>query len=330
MKKIIVYVLGGLVLIVLLGVSYLSFALPNTGPPEDIKLEVSPEMLERGEYLANHVALCTDCHSERDFSYFAGPIKKETFGQGGEVFNEEMGFPGTYISPNITSHENGIGDWTDGEVFRAITEGVTKEGDALFPIMPYPHYGKMDKNDLLAILAYIRTLAPKEEIQAESSSNFPVNFLINTMPIDADFSERPSLSDTVAYGAYMFKFGGCVECHTPMEKGVMIDSLYLAGGMAIPMPTGGIVRSANITPDVETGIGSWDQEQFVQRFKQYVDSGYVNPKVKEGTFNTFMPWLQYAHMKEYDLAAIYQYLRTVEPVHHEVEKYTPPTKLAVQ
>lgn len=326
MKKIILYVLSGIILLIVMGISYLSFALPNTGLPEEIALDVTPEMLERGKYLANHVALCTDCHSERDFTFFAGPIIEETFGQGGEVFDETLGFPGRYISPNITSHENGIGDWTDGEVFRAITEGVTKEGDALFPVMPYPHYGAVDREDILAIQAYIRTLPPKEEIQEESRSNFPVNFLINTMPIDAKFTKRPSMSDTVAYGAYMFKLGGCTECHTPMDKGVMIDSLYLAGGLAFPMSTGGVARAANITPDVETGIGSWSKEQFIQRFKQYTDSAYVNPRVKPGTFNTFMPWLQYAHMKEHDLAAIYEYLRTVKPVNRAIEKFTPPVQ----
>lgn len=324
MKRVILYVLGAVLVLIILGLSYVSFALPNVGPPEDVSIEVSPEELERGEYLANYVALCTDCHSERDFSYFAGPIKENTFGSGGEVFNQEMGFPGTYVSTNITPY--GIGDWTDGELLRAVTEGVSKDGSALFPIMPYPHFGNMDKRDIYAILAYIRTLEPKEKDHPLSQSDFPMNFIINTIPKEANFIERPDPSDKVAYGAYMFKFAGCTECHTKMEKGEPLEGMYLAGGFEFPMPTGGVVRSANITPDSSTGIGKWPEEQFIDRFKQYADTAYVNPKVKEGTFNTFMPWLQYAQMKEEDLSAIYAYLQTVEPVEHAVEKFTPPSE----
>lgn len=331
MKRILLYILGAILLLIILGaifgLTYVSYALPDVGPPEDISIEVSPDELERGEYLANHVALCTDCHAERDFSYFAGPIIEGTKGAGGEVFDQKMDFPGKFVSPNITPHETGIGQWTDGEVLQAVTEGVNKEGKALFPIMPYPHYGSADIRDIYAIIAYIRTLDPVDKVHEESTADFPMNFIINTIPQDADFSERPDPSDKVAYGEYVFKMASCTECHTQMEAGEPLEGMFLAGGFEIPMPTGGIVRSANITPHKETGIGKWSKEKFIGRFKQYTDSNYVNPKVKSGTFNTFMPWLQYSEMKEEDLSAIYAYLMTVEPVENEVEKFTPPSEI---
>ena len=53
---------------------------------------------------------------------------------GGDVFDQKFGFPGKYYAKNITPE--GISRYTDGELFRVITTGVTKEGKALFPVMP--------------------------------------------------------------------------------------------------------------------------------------------------------------------------------------------------
>ena len=144
--KYLLYALGVIVILVLAFVGWIMATKPDVGPPEDITIEQTPERVERGKYLANHVMLCMDCHTERDFGVFAGPIIPETMGSGGEVFNQEMGFPGRFISQNITPA--GIGDWTDGEIYRAITCGVTKDGRALFPVMPWPNYAKMDPEDI--------------------------------------------------------------------------------------------------------------------------------------------------------------------------------------
>ena len=89
------------------------------------------------------------------------------------------------------------------------------------------------------------------------------------------------------------------------------------------MPGGGVVRSANITPDAETGIAKWTEEMFVNRFKSYTDSTYKPADIKPGEFNTVMPWTMYGNMKTEDLKAIYAYLRTVKPVKNEVEKFSP-------
>jgi hypothetical protein len=82
------------------------------------------------------------------------------------------------------------------------------------------------------------------------------------------------------------------------------------------------VRSANITPSPETGIGSWTSELFLERFKVY-DSGYVETPAKDGEFNTMMPWTCYGTMEVDDLKAIYAYLRTVPPVENAVKKFSP-------
>jgi hypothetical protein len=96
--------------------------------------------------------------------------------------------------------------------------------------------------------------------------------------------------------------------------------MELAGGRAFPMPRGGKVNSANITPDEETGLGKWDEKSFVQRFKAM--EGRPPPKVEDGAFNTVMPWTLYAGLTEPDLKAMYAYLKTVKPVSNKVERFT--------
>ena len=72
---------------------------------------------------------------------------------------EVADFPGKLCVPNITSHATaGIGEWTDGEILRAIREGIGRDGRALFPMMPYTEYRKMSDEDAHAVVAYLRTL----------------------------------------------------------------------------------------------------------------------------------------------------------------------------
>ena len=125
---------------------YIKLALPNVGPAPDLKVEMTAERIARGEYLANHVAVCIDCHSKRDWTRFSGPPTEGTFGMGGDRFDQKFGFPGVYFAKNITPA--GISRYTDGELFRVITTGVNKEGEAMFPVMPFHYYGKMDVEDI--------------------------------------------------------------------------------------------------------------------------------------------------------------------------------------
>lgn len=297
--------------------SYIKIALPNVGPPPELRIEATPEKIERGKYLANNVAVCVACHSERDWSQFAAPTVAGTEGGGGETFDIGIG---QYHSRNITPST--LGDWTDGEIFRAITCGVDKNGEALFPLMPYDNYRKMDKEDIYAIIAYIKTLPViNGGITTASNSNFPMNFIINTIPQKPTFQPIPDKSNQVAYGEYLTTMASCVHCHTPQdEQGQFIEEMNFAGGMEFPIPTGGTVRSSNITPH-KTGIGSWTKESFIARFKAYTDSSYVPQKTKEGDFNTTMPWTNYAGMSEEDLGAIYTYLQSLKPIEHIVERF---------
>lgn len=319
-KKGIKYVVLLLIVGIIGVLSFVSFALPDVGEPENIKVELTPERIERGKYLANSVSSCMDCHSARDWTKFAGPFVEGTLGMGGEEFNQEFGLPGKFFAKNITPFA--LKDWSDGEILRAISSGVSKNGKALFPLMPHPSYGRMDKEDLYSIIAYLRTLEPIENKVPESEPDFPMNFIINTIPQPAQFSKRPDPNDQLANGAYILNAADCAGCHTQKEQGNPIPGFELAGGAEFKLPGGGLVRSANITSDPETGIGSWTEEAFVKRFKQYADSSYKPATVNKGEFNTVMPWGMYATMRNEDLKALYAYLRTVKPVKNKINKFS--------
>lgn len=301
--------------------AYVKFALPDVGEPPALHIEGTPVQIARGAYLANYVTVCMQCHSQRDWTILAAPGKPGTEGMGGEVHDQRLGFPGRYVSKNITPA--GLFAWTDGEIMRAVTCGVNKQGNSLFPIMPYPNYGQMDEEDIKSVIAYIRTLAPREFTPEQSTSDFPMNFIINTIPAKANFVTRPDTADHVAYGKYLVNAAICSECHTPSENGAITGPPF-SGGTAFALEDGSVVRSANLTPHA-TGIGHWTPEQFVQRFKIYADSAYVAPKVRPGDFQTVMPWNSYSGMTEHDLLAIFEYLKTVAPVDHSFERFTPST-----
>jgi hypothetical protein len=99
--------------------------------------------------------------------------------------------------------------------------------------------------------------------------------------------------------------------------------MEFAGGMEFHFPTGGIVRAPNITPDADTGIGTWSEAQFVTRFKVWeMVPDRVLPASQRAA-NTVMPWKQLGGMTRDDLSAIYAYLRDQKPVIHRVRKRDP-------
>lgn len=321
--KIVLSVLLGFVLLIGIALAYVKLALPNVGPAPEMSIKATSAQIEHGKYLAHHVAACVDCHSTRDFTKLTAPLVDGTEGKGGEKFTPEQGFPGTFYSRNLTPVN--LGGWTDGEIYRAITTGVSRDGRALFPVMPYQNYGRMDPSDIKDIIAYLRSLKPIPNEIPVPEPAFPMNLIINTIPAKQEPGHRPDTTDRVTYGQYLTTFAACNECHTPVNgQGQHLPGLAMAGGREFPMPTG-MVRSMNLTPDKATGIGNWTKAAFIARFKAYKDTN--QPIVQEGEFNTLMPWTMYADMSEQDLGAIYDYLASLEPVPHKVERFTPTAKL---
>ncbi len=161
--------------------AYFFVRYPDVPPPEDVKVAATPERLARGEYLVENVVGCVVCHAERDLTKYSGPVVDGTKGKGGQRFGFGLE-PFVIYTKNITPA--GIGEWTDGELIRAITAGVSRDGTPLFPLMPYPHYAKMAREDVEAIVAYLRTLparAGASELPARQL-NFPLPLVVRTIP----------------------------------------------------------------------------------------------------------------------------------------------------
>jgi mono/diheme cytochrome c family protein len=114
------------------------------------------DKLNKGFYLVT-IAHCMECHTPM------GPRGREfdtRLGTGGFEFPGPWGIS---VSRNITSgKEKGIGRWTDDEIKRAITQGISRDGSPLKPPMGYHYYATVAADDLDAIVAYLRTLPAKE------------------------------------------------------------------------------------------------------------------------------------------------------------------------
>lgn len=313
----------GVVLLASAFLAYFVSSYPKKVAPSTEKVEITEARLARGKYLVEHISGCVDCHSARDMSRFAGPMVPGTEGQGGEVFDDKLmpGFPGAIYAKNITPA--GIGSWSDGELINAITLGLSKDGTPLFPLMPYMGYNKYTKEDLYSVVAYIRSLKPIEKSVPARSLSFPLNIIVRSMPLtEYTPTELSATADAVTKGKYLVTIAGCMDCHTPQEKGKFIEGKEFAGGMKFSLP-GGMLNSANITPDKETGIGSWDKARFVQRFKAFEPDSMKNIKVASEDFTTVMPWFLYAGMTEEDLGNIYEYLHSVKAVNNKVTHFEP-------
>jgi mono/diheme cytochrome c family protein len=320
--KIFAFVISGLMIVLIAALAYISLVLPRVDAAPDMTVEINDEQVARGKYLATHVMQCVDCHSVRDFSLYSGPPTPGTELAGGERFDHSMGLPGVFYSPNITPA--GIGDWTDGEIFRLITTGVKKDGNPIFPIMPYELFSKMDEEDIKAVIAYLRSVPPVKTNHPKSKPDFPVNLIMRTFPRQVSFEKRPDISDQIEYGRYMVNAGACAECHTKFEDGKFTGE-FLAGGREFPFPDGSILRSVNLTPD-ETGLKNWSKEMFIKKFKNYADVNYINPTIQPGEFQTIMPWMMYSGLTEEDLSAMYDYLMTLPPINNPIERFTVATK----
>jgi cytochrome c553 len=317
--KIVLSVLGAVVGLVLLGVGYLFIAFPKVAAAGALKVQSTPEMVARGAYLAEHVTACLDCHSLRDWKRYSAPPIPGSVGGGGEAFTRAMGFPGNIYSKNVTP--TGLASWTDGEIARAIAAGVSRDGRALFPIMPYPYYRHLCDADLNAIVAYLRTLPAVTRANQQGKLEFPMNLIVRTIPSPPEPWNCPS-PGTPEYGKYLTTIAVCAECHTQQDHGKHKPGMEFAGGWSFPLPGGGHVTSANITPDPDTGIGNFTREEFIAKFKAFDSPNAVTP-VSEGGMNTIMPWTVYAGMTTDDLGAIYDHLRKQQPVRNVVERFHP-------
>ncbi len=306
----------------LLGVAgaavYLLAVFPRAQPPSTESVAATPVRLARGSYLAQHVLLCSECHSDRDWTIYSAPSvlptgagRTDCLGGGQAMAGLAADFPGAICFPNITADwASGVGAWTDGELLRAVREGVDRDGHALFPIMPYFIFRSLSEEDARSLVVWIRNLPAVSRPQAAKHVNFPVNLFIRLVPqpMTAKVPE-PDPTNSVAYGKYLATIGRCGFCHSPREgqSTEPIPGRLYAGGNEFRGPFG-IRLSSNLTPD-PSGLGRTTREEFIALFRRHAVPERVSPEQ-----NTIMAWSAYAGMTDADLGAVYDYLRTVPAV----------------
>lgn len=266
-------------------------------------------MLERGQYLVEVSAACGNCHTPRD-----RPAEQRTLHLAGG-FRFEEGF-GIAIVPNITpDQETGLGLWTDAEIIRAIREGKGRHGHTLGPPMPYAMYRQLSDTDVKAIVASLRTVPAVHNPAPRSQYTIPLPESygppLTTVP-------DPPQDDLVKYGEYLTgPVAHCRTCHTPVTPDRRLDMTRLyAGGRAFRGPHGTSYAS-NLTPDRETGLGGWSDEQIVRAIYGARPDGR--------TLLPPMPWGHFAgKIAAADLKAILAYLRSPQPIMNQVPAPEPP------
>jgi len=129
-----------------------------TGVPAEM---AQASLVARGEYLTR-AADCTACHTAKGGTPYAGGLA--------------LNLPfGTIYSPNITpDKKTGIGEWTDKQFIDAVRRGIDDEGKPLYPAMSYTSYAYMTDADVLAIKAYLFSLAPVHQENRGNNFSFPV------------------------------------------------------------------------------------------------------------------------------------------------------------
>ena len=318
MRKFFVGIGLSAVIIVAGAVIYLWGYLPRYRPAPDLNITYTPELVAKGDYMVNEVLLCFDCHSPRDWTQYSGPAIAP-LGAGRPCIDENSkpvgikfgsgGFPGRLCIRNITmDEETGIGAWTDGEIARAIREGISRDGEALFPIMPWFMYTEMTDEDVSAVIAYLRTIEPVKSFRPERTLDFPLNVLTRLYPEPLDGPIPPmDTTDTAVYGRYLTKIARCEFCHTPRVRRSVnpIPGRLMAGGVPFFMGTE-LHYSKNLTPH-EDGMGNWTKEMFIQRFRVT-----TKPFPVREEDNSEMNWVEFSGMSDADLGAIWDYLQTLE------------------
>jgi hypothetical protein len=291
---------------------------PRLRPALDVKAPSTPEAIARGKYLVDNVTGCLGCHSQIDESVSGEPPVPGRLGSGRD-FGLMQGFPGHIRAPNLTPDaQTGLGAWSDGEVARAIREGVSRDGRPLFPMMPYGSYAQsLSDADVLAIVAYLRTLPAIKNDPGRTQIDFPVSMFVRAVPAPLEKSAlgEPPATDPVARGEWLLTACSCHDCHDSVDgHHAAIPGKALAGGGPMPIPNKGVVYTANITSDTATGIGAYTDDDLLRVLGE--------GKGKSGETLYAMPWRYYGGMTDSDKRALIAALRKVPAVVNAVPAAT--------
>ena len=252
--------------------------------PAPLTFRVTPDAVAKGRHIAVTRG-CTGCHGENL--------------AGSPVIDAPA--IGRLSGTNLTRGKGGIGgERTDEDWVRAIRHGVAPDGRALL-FMPSHEFNPLGDEDVGALVAYIKSVPPVDN-EVPRNRVGPVGralFLagqIHLIPAemikhDAPRSTPPAPGATKEYGAYLAT--GCVGCHGD----------GLAGGK-IPGGPPEWPAAANLTPDPETGLGKWTEQDFFRAMREG-----KRPDGRE--IREPMPWKSFAQLSDEELRAMWLHLRSI-------------------
>lgn len=248
----------------------------------------------RGAYVARQ-ADCAACHTVPGGQAYAGGYGLET------PF-------GTLYSTNITPERStGIGNWTERDFFRAVRHGRHKDGQLLYPAMPYNAYINISDADMHDLWAYMRTLQPVRQTAPANTLGFPYNIRLSLLGWNLlHFDNKPFVPQAEQSaqwnrGRYLVDGAGhCAACHTPKnflggDTGQYLQGAELLGSYA-----------PEITNDAYRGLGSWSSEQI----QAYLKTGANHQAIASGPMGEAVEFST-QHLTDQDLAAIAEYLKSL-------------------
>ena len=253
--------------------------------------------IERGRYLAL-LSDCASCHTI--------PGSREPYAGGRAI---ETPF-GSLRAPNITPDpETGIGSWSDDEFDAAVRRGIGRNGALLYPAMPYNAYTKMSRREVLAIRAYLDSLAPVRNPVVANTLPFPYDIRTLMGVWDAlyftagEYQSNPQKSPEWNRGAYLVNGPAhCGACHTPKSP--------LGGDQSDRLLQGSALQgwfAPNITNDTALGLGRWTSDDVVT----YLRTGHNRISAANGPMAEVVS-LSSSQMTDGDLKAIATYLKSLE------------------
>jgi mono/diheme cytochrome c family protein len=253
----------------------------------------SAEVIARGKALTD-AANCVGCHTADPARPFAGGRRIDS------------PFGGIY-SPNLTpDRETGIGAWSDEDFYRALHDGVAPDGSRYYPAFPYPSFTKIARDDVLAIRAYLATLAPIRNVTPPPRLRWPLNHRIVMRGWNLLFFQRgtfennPQRSAEWNRGAYLVEgAANCGACHTPKAAfGADLRDQRFGGSLVQGW------FASRLDAAERSGLKSWSVDDIVE----YLQSGR-NGRSHAGQLMAEVVVNSTSLMSDSDLRAIAVYLK---------------------
>jgi mono/diheme cytochrome c family protein len=279
-----------LTVVAVMAVGYFRYNKTYDIPVPPLEIPTDAASVARGDHLVNDVGHCAFCHGEG----LAGAYMVDSSAEG------------IVVAPNLTSGEGGRGAFfTTDDWVRAIRHGVHSDGRSVL-IMPSLFFDVLSEDDLTAIIAYLQTIPPVDNVLPETKPGPMMIALIGAGPFtegmsalhidhEAPFPAAPAEATTVEYGAYLIEIGQCRACH----------GWELAGGQSNP----GAPLGPNLTPGGE--LGEWDEETFIT----VIRTG-MHPSGRG--LIPHMPWRYFRNMSETELQAIWAYLQSLPALETQI------------